>query len=89
LYERQSTHDHFILGKSRGMIDAMMAAVSGIPIANVVDVGVYKGGSVVFRNEAFQPRRLVVIDLNPAEIPPLHEYCSLLDRRGASVSISA
>jgi hypothetical protein len=57
LYERQSAHGYFILGKSRAMIDAMVAAVSAIPVANVVDVGVYKGGSVVFLDEAFQPRR--------------------------------
>ena len=81
LYERQSTRDRFILGKSRTMIDSMMAAVSGIPIANVVDVGVYKGGSVVFLNEVFHPRRLVGIDSNTAEIPPLRAYCSLPDHR--------
>lgn len=80
LYERRSARDHFILGKSRSMIDAMMAAVSGIPVANIVDVGVYKGGSVVFLNEAFQPRHLVAIDSNTAGIPPLRDYCSPPDR---------
>jgi hypothetical protein len=82
LYERQSTPGHFILGKSRTMVEAMMAAVAGISIDNVVDVGVYKGGSVVFLNEVFRPQRLVGVDSNPADSPPLREYCSAADRRG-------
>ena len=76
LYERHSTVGHFILGKSRAMIEAMMDAVASISLRNIVDVGVYKGGSLVFLNEAFRPHRLVGIDANPADVPPLREYCS-------------
>jgi predicted O-methyltransferase YrrM len=81
LYERQSTPGHFIIGKSRAMIESMMAAVAAIPVENIVDVGVYKGGSVVFLNEAFRPRRLVGIESYSADLPPLREYCSAPDRK--------
>ena len=80
LYERQSAPGHFILGKSRLMVESMMAAVARIDVQNIVDVGVYKGGSVVFLNEAFRPRHLVAIDFNPAEVPALLEYCSAPER---------
>jgi hypothetical protein len=80
LYERQSTSGHFILGKSRTMIEGMMAAVAGIPVRNIVDVGVYKGGSIVFLEEAFSPQRLVGVDFNPTDVPALGEYCGSQDR---------
>src|SRR4029453_17555059 len=80
LYERQSTPGHFILGKSRTMIEAMMAAVAAIPVRNIVDVGVYKGGSIVFLNEAFRPQRLVGIEFNRTDVPALREYCNAPDR---------
>ena len=80
LYERISSPGRFILGKSRAMIEAMMAAVAAIPVRNIVDVGVYKGGSIVFLNEAFSPNRLIGIEYNTAEIPALREYCSSLGR---------
>jgi O-methyltransferase len=80
LYERQSTPGHFILGKSRGMVEAMMAAVAAIPVRNIVDVGVYKGGSIVFLNEAFRPQRLVGVDFSVSDVPPLREYCNAPER---------
>ena len=50
LYDRQSTENHFILGKSKSMIDAMMQRTETLDVRTIVDVGVYKGGSVVFLN---------------------------------------
>jgi hypothetical protein len=80
LYERQSATGHFILGKSRSMIEAMIDAVAGIAVRNVIDVGVYKGGSIVLLNEVFRPQRLVGIDSNATDVPPLREYCNAPDR---------
>jgi len=75
LYERQSTPGHFILGKSRTMVENLVRALDGRPVQRVVDVGVYKGGSIVLLYEAWQPQRLVGIDFNPAMPPALPEYC--------------
>lgn len=81
LYDRQSTENHFILGKSKSMIDEMMKHTEALEVRRVVDVGVYKGGSVVFLNEIFRPEKLVAIERNPADIPPLTLYCNDVARR--------
>ena len=82
LYERQSTDKHFILGKSASMIDAMMENTETLETRNIVDVGVYKGGSVVFLNEVFHPEKLVAIERNTADIPALSHYCDDPTRKG-------
>jgi len=81
LYHRQSTDDHFILGKSRSMVEAMMKVSEALDVQAIVDVGVYKGGSVVFFNEVFRPEKLVAIEKNPTSIPALASYCNHPARR--------
>jgi hypothetical protein len=76
LYERQSSLNHFILGKSKTMIEDMMSCTESLAVRTMVDVGVYKGGSVVFLNEVFRPDKLVAIERNTAKIPALNDYCS-------------
>jgi hypothetical protein len=76
LYDRQSFDNHFILGKSQSMIEEMMKRTEALDVRTVVDVGVYKGGSVVFLNEVFRPEKLVAIERNPADIPALKKYCN-------------
>ena len=66
LRESESEPDRFILGKSKSMLLNMMSAVAQIKVSNVVDVGIYKGGSAVFFNECFRPDKLVAIDLQRA-----------------------
>ena len=83
LYERQSTARHFILGKSRSMVEALVTALGATPPRRIVDVGVYKGGSVVLLYETFAPERLVGVDLNPAMPPGLPEYCRDPSRKDA------
>ena len=83
LYERQSTPGHFILGKSRAMVEGLAAALGDGPVERIVDVGVYKGGSIVLLYEAWRPRRLVGIDINPAMPPALPEYCLAAERKDA------
>jgi predicted O-methyltransferase YrrM len=75
LYEKQSTPDHFILGKSRAMVENLARMLGERPVERIVDVGVYKGGSIVLLYEAWRPARLVGIDFNPETPPALAEYC--------------
>ncbi|HTR58994.1 MAG TPA: class I SAM-dependent methyltransferase [Casimicrobiaceae bacterium] len=76
LYERQSTENHFILGKSRTMVEELMQSTEALDVRTMIDVGVYKGGSVVFFNEVFRPEKLVAIERNSAAIPALASYCN-------------
>jgi SAM-dependent methyltransferase len=74
LYERQSADRHFILGKNRAMVEDELAVLGDRPVERMVDVGVYKGGSVVLFHKLLAPRKLVAIELNSTPLPPLEDY---------------
>lgn len=61
-----------------------MRIVGDREIRAMVDLGVYKGGSVVLYNEIFQPWRLMAVDLNPAVPTALVRY---LETRVPSVGV--
>jgi len=73
--EKESQPGHFILVKGTGMVRNLMSAVSEIDVRNIVDVGIYRGGSAVLFNECFKPAKLVALDLRPAP-DVLREYAA-------------
>ena len=56
------TPDEFALLKSRWMIEAFLREAPE-RVENVIDLGIFKGGSVLLLQEVFQPRRVVGVDL--------------------------
>ena len=70
----ESTPDEFILVKSRGMIDWYEASFADDPPKRVLEVGIFKGGSVVLFSELWRPERLVAVDIAVEPIPALAEY---------------
>ena len=58
----ESEPDEFALLKTRWMIDAFMREVPE-RVENVIDLGIFRGGSILFLHEMFRPRRLVGLDL--------------------------
>jgi SAM-dependent methyltransferase len=74
LYERQTADGHFIIGKSRGMIEDELRVLGDRSVERMVDVGVYKGGSVVLFHKLLAPRKLVAIELHTTPLPPLDDY---------------
>ena len=45
LHAHQSRRNHFLLGKTRGMIDAVLALRETEDIRRILDIGIFKGGS--------------------------------------------
>ncbi len=83
----QSTPEQFILMKSRSMVDWYETAFAGANRpSRVLEIGIFKGGSVVLFSELWQPERLVAVDIAADPIPALDEYIS---RYGLSDRISA
>jgi len=70
----QSTLDQFILMKSRGMVDWYEALFAADPPRRVLEIGIFKGGSVVLFSELWRPERLVAVDIAAQPIPALAEY---------------
>jgi hypothetical protein len=74
LYERQTADRHFVLGKNRAMVEDELSVLGDRPVERMVDVGVYKGGSVVLFHKLLAPKKLVAIELNATPLPPLDDY---------------
>jgi hypothetical protein len=74
LYDRQTADRHFILGKNRAMIEDELSVLGDRPVERMVDVGVYKGGSVVLFHKLLAPKKLVAIELQTTLLPPLDDY---------------
>jgi hypothetical protein len=74
LYERETADRHFIVGKNRAMVEDELSVLGDQPVERMVDVGVYKGGSVVLFHKLLAPKKLVAIELNTAPLQPLDDY---------------
>jgi hypothetical protein len=79
LFERQSTDTSFVLGKARQMIDALVAELGDRDVRHMVDVGIFKGGSIVLFDQLFAPQKLIAIELKKPNLPGLAKY---IERRG-------
>jgi SAM-dependent methyltransferase len=75
-----STPDKFVMMKDDSMIKRCLASFPA-SVENMVELGIYKGGSIAMYEELFTPNRLVGIDLLPERVAALDEY---LDRRDAT-----
>jgi O-methyltransferase len=74
LHAAQSTEDSFVLGKSRQMVEDVLALARQRPIARVLDLGIFKGGSVALYDQVFSPKKLVAIDLLQEPVTALAGY---------------
>jgi hypothetical protein len=76
LYDRDTTDGRFILGKNRAMVEEELTILGDRRVERMVDVGVYKGGSVVLFHKLFSARKLVAVELNTAPLPALDAYAA-------------
>lgn len=82
----QSTENNFLLIKSREMIEKELKVfLEGRCARNVIDIGVWQGGSVVLLDLVLSPHRLLCIENNPAPIPALAAYIAERNRRNVSI----
>jgi predicted O-methyltransferase YrrM len=71
----RSALDRFVLLKDRGMLEAL-AARAQEPVERIVELGIFKGGSIALYSEMFQPKTLVGVELHQHRVPALDEYVS-------------
>ncbi|OGA74812.1 MAG: hypothetical protein A3G81_16810 [Betaproteobacteria bacterium RIFCSPLOWO2_12_FULL_65_14] len=74
LHGVESTERCFVLGKNRAMVMRMVRLAARQEIRKVLDIGIFKAGSVVLFDRLFQPEKLVAIDLNPIPVAALGRY---------------
>lgn len=71
----ESDSERFVLVKDKPMVEDLIA-VAPDPTENIVDLGIYKGGSIALYHELFQPKRLVGIDLSQNRVRALDDFIS-------------
>jgi len=72
-YSVPSTTERFVLLKAKGQID-FLARHAPTNVKNIVDIGIYRGGSVVLYQELFSPKRIVGLDLTSTREDALDRY---------------
>jgi len=74
LHSHQSQPNHFLLGKTRGMVEDMLALREQERIDRILDIGVFKGGSAALYALLFQPSKLIAIEFLPAPVDALTRF---------------
>jgi predicted O-methyltransferase YrrM len=62
LHESHSTRDRFLLGKHRVMVEDLLVLREQEDIKRIVDIGIFKGGSVALYALLFSPEKMVGIE---------------------------
>jgi hypothetical protein len=74
LHAHESRRNHFLLGKTRPMIDAVLALRDTENIGRILDIGIFKGGSAALYMKLFAPEKLVAIEYMPQPVEPLAQF---------------
>ena len=72
--EIQSTPTRFVLPKTLEMVSAYYALGQKTEIRNIIDLGIFKGGSSALFHCLFHPHRLVAVDINTDRVTALDAY---------------
>ncbi len=82
LYNAISEEQTFVIGKSRRQLETIQGLDFRNPVKRVFDLGIYKGGSVMFYHKLFSPEKIVAVDIDNKPVEPLDAYISAngLDR---------
>jgi predicted O-methyltransferase YrrM len=76
LHKIQSSEESFLLGKNRQMVEDVVKLRDASSIKNIVDIGIFKGGSVALYALVFEPKKLVAIEYKSDRVGPLDGFVS-------------
>jgi hypothetical protein len=65
--------DEFVLLKNKGMVERLRR-VAPESVENIVDLGIYKGGSIALSQELFSPQRIVGLDWSSDRVEVLDRF---------------
>ena len=74
LYTTESREKTFVIGKTRRQLETLGDLGFEKPVKRILDLGIYKGGSVMFYHKLFSPEKIIAIDLNPEPVEPLEDF---------------
>ncbi len=73
LLSLESTSDRFLFAKAPNLVHNLLD-VAPMSVRNILDLGIYQGGSVAFYAKLFGLDRLAAVELSPTRVPALDEF---------------
>ena len=75
LYATSSLEENkFVLGKARPQLEILERLAYDKPVRRICDLGIYKGGSVVFYHKVFDPEKIIAFELKKEPVEQLDAY---------------
>jgi SAM-dependent methyltransferase len=72
--DRSSTAERFVVAKTREMVEFYNDRFAGGGVRNIVEIGIFKGGSVALLSQLLRPEKFVAIDLSRERVAALDEW---------------
>jgi predicted O-methyltransferase YrrM len=83
---RLSTSDAFTIAKNEPYIRVYEELASAFSPRSILELGIFQGGSYVFLDKLFKPRRMSAVEISPKPVTPLLRYVA--DKEGRFVHFS-
>jgi cephalosporin hydroxylase len=83
---RPSTSEGFTILKSEPYLRVYENLASSFSPRSILELGIFQGGSYVFLDKLFKPRRMSAVQLRPQSVAPLSHYVA--DKEGGFVHFS-
>jgi predicted O-methyltransferase YrrM len=78
---RPSTSDAFTIVKNEPYVRVYEELASSFSPRSILELGIFQGGSYVFLDKLFKPRRMSAVEISPKPVPALSEYLSRTENR--------
>ena|GEM_PF-1500770 len=78
---RPSTSEAFTIVKSEPYLRVYEELASAFSPRSVLELGIFQGGSYVFLDKLFKPRRMSAVEISPKPVGPLLQYLSRTENR--------
>jgi len=78
---RPSTTEAFTIVKNEPYLRVYEDLASGFSPRSILELGIFQGGSYVFLDKLFKPRRMSAVEISPQPVAPLLYYLSRTENR--------
>jgi len=85
---RQSTSEAFTIVKNEPYLRVYDDLASGFSPRSILELGIFQGGSYVFLDKLFKPRRMSAVEIGPQPVALLLRYVAGMENRFVHFSTS-
>jgi predicted O-methyltransferase YrrM len=78
---RPSTAEAFTIAKNEPYLRVYEDLAAGFSPRSILELGIFQGGSYVFLDKLFKPRRMSAVEISSKHVAPLLDYVSRTENR--------